>query len=299
MERLVGAGVKRKLLMATQEYKGSAKPAMPLKSYKDVIKMFKKKENKGGAKPEDEENPIGSGTTSSWFTPWKWDAEDWKNVGVGIAYGADAVIVGALDSKTVRALIKSAVSHGTSAQLASMGILLPPTLIAMGSDVAIDAFISGIVMAHDYIVGDNPYRKQVDELFEYADKFVPQIIKGIDVASDLLTSGITNPLLSPDALKDLDPLLGGSKFSESARRVMIKMEQAKRIEILDNMHDELEARYAYYDELDGLEQFILDTDWNNYENLVEIHQSLTKKGKGVEEAITISKKDFKNDQIYL
>lgn len=187
MERLVGAGIRRKLDDARKTYKGGDKPAMKLSVYKNLIKSLKKKGLSGGA--------SGAG----WLTPWKWDSEDWKAVGVGLAYGADAVIMGALESKTVKQLIKTAISTGTSAQLLSMGIVVPPSVIAMGTDQAVDAFIAGIVMAHDYVVGDNPYREQVDAMFEVADKYAPQVIKGVEIAQSALQSGVTS-ILAPTGM---------------------------------------------------------------------------------------------------
>lgn len=192
MTRMIGAGVRRKLDAARKTYQGGGKtgkdkPALSLATYKRLLRSFQKKGLQGGA--------SGAG----WLTPWKWDSDDWKAVGVGLAYGADAVIMGALESKTVKQLIKTAVSTGTSAQLATMGILVPPSVIAMGTDQAIDAFIAGIVMAHDYVVGDNPYRESVDAVFEQADKYAPQIIKGVEVAQSALQTGVTN-LLAPTGM---------------------------------------------------------------------------------------------------
>lgn len=176
--RPIGAGAGRKRTMSRRAYR--RKPVLSMATYKRIIRGIKSKGLRGGA--------SGAG----WFTPWKWDSEDWKAVGEGIAYGADAVLIGTLDSKTAKQLIKTAISTGSSAGLASIGIMVPPTILAKGTDVAVDAFISGIIMAHDYIVGDNPYKEKVDEIFAEADKYAPQIIKGIEIAtSAIATAGVS------------------------------------------------------------------------------------------------------------
>ena len=75
-----------------------------------------------------------------------------------------------------------------------MGITIPPAVLALGTDQAVDAFISGIVMAHDYIVGDNPYRESVDKMFEKVDEYAPHVIKGIEMGKDALKQGVEEVL---------------------------------------------------------------------------------------------------------
>ena len=207
MERLVGGAIRRKLEDAAKNYKGGDKPAMKLSVYKNMIKALKKKKKLSGG---------ASG--SSWMTPWKWDADDWKAAGVGLAYGVDAVVMGSLNSKTVKQLIKTAVATGTSAQLVAMGITLPPSVVAMGTDQAVDAFIAGLVWAHDYVVGDNPYRKQVDEFFVEVDKYAPQVIKGIEMASNFTLGDINldNIVQKGDIMGMGIRLAGGGKHEMSS-----------------------------------------------------------------------------------
>jgi hypothetical protein len=81
---------------------------------------------------------------------------------------------------------------------------------------------------------------------------------------------------------------GGSKYSDLAKDVMKKMERESRENILDRMAAEINQKIAESKKYKGLERAFADAfieeQMEQYNALLALHEELSRKGKGIDEA---------------